>query len=174
MSAALPETVDVWRMVAAKRRFAGSAPLHRFARLRDSLANDDGEVRYELEFGRDETGVPFLELHARTSLPLICQRTLQAFPSPVSISQRLALIAREQDEAALSSGYEPLLVPTGELHLADVIEDELILALPVVPVAPGTESEDDVVWSSGDDETEVADAARANPFAELRRLKKKS
>ena len=46
-------------------------------------------------------------------------------------------IEDESEEAALPPGYEPLLIADGQVNLADVIEDELILALPVVPLKPG-------------------------------------
>ena len=163
---ALPEMVDAWRSVTARRRFEGSIRVRDMPRLRESLARDDGSIRYELEFGRDELQVPYLSLRAEGRLPLECQRTLEAFELEVSINERLGLIAREEDEAALPPGYEPLLTESGELSLADVIEDELILALPVVPTRPGSESESGAVWDTTPPE------GAGSPFAELSRLKK--
>lgn len=164
---ALPEIVDAWRSVTARRRFEGSIRVRDMPRLRESLARDDGSIRYELEFGRDELQVPYLQLSAEGRLPLECQRTLELFELEVSIHERLGLIAREEDEAALPPGYEPLLTPSGELKLADVIEDELILALPVVPMKPGSEQENEAAWSIPPPE------GASGPFAELARLKKR-
>ena len=140
-------------------------------RLRDSLAGEVGEARFEIEFGRDEFGVPFLALRVEARLPLVCQRTLEGFELPVSVSTRLGLIAHERDEAALPPGFEPLLVPTGELRLAEVIEDELILALPVVPVKPGAAEGPEMVYSSAPDEP-VVEVPEPSPFAALARLRK--
>jgi uncharacterized protein len=169
MSAALPESVDAWRMVASRRRFEGELPLRSLMRLRGSLASDEGTVRYRLEFGRDEMDVAYLKLDVETELPLVCQRSLETFRLPVVIDERLGLIAREQDEAELGSGYEPLLVESGEVNLADVIEDELILAVPVVPVAPGSE---DKAEFSTDPGNGAREDAKPSPFAALARLKK--
>lgn len=163
---ALPEIVDAWRMVAARRRFEGSLPLRDMPRLRDSLARADGVAQFTIEFGRDEWGNAFLALEVRTQLPLQCQRTLEVFELPVALDERLGLIVREEDEAALPPGFEPLLTTSGELRLADVIEDELILALPVVPLKPGIEGESEVLWTSSPEDDD------ANPFAALARLKK--
>jgi uncharacterized protein len=163
---ALPEIVDAWRSVTARRRFEGSIRVRDMPRLRESLLRDDGSIRYELEFGRDELQVPYLSLRAEGRLPLECQRTLEEFELEVSINERLGLIAREEDEAALPPGYEPLLTPSGELKLADVIEDELILALPVVPLKPGSE-ESEAAWSIAPPD------GTSGPFAELARLKKR-
>lgn len=169
MSAALPESVDAWRMVASRRRFEGELPLSRLPRLRDSLASDEGTVRYRLEFGRDEMNVAYLKLDAETELPLVCQRSLETFRLPVVVDERLGLIAREADEAALTAGYEPLLVESGELNLADVIEDELILSVPVVPVSPGSE---DKAGYSTDPDGGDGDGDKPSPFAALAKLKK--
>jgi len=167
MNAALPESVDAWRMVQARRVFQGRLPLAGFKRLRDSLAAGSGEVSYTLEFGKDEIGIAHLHVRADASLPLTCQRTLEVFGLPVHVDAKLGLIARETDEAALPSDYEPLLTPDGQISPAEVIEDELILALPVVPLKPGAEDASQV-WGATD---EVQDDEQENPFAALKKMK---
>ncbi|MBA8885286.1 uncharacterized protein FHW13_003145 [Dokdonella fugitiva] len=166
MSAALPDRVDVARQVQARRTYEGTLPLAAMQRLRGSLATTEGEARYHVEFGKDELGVAYLGLRVETGLPLVCQRTLDVFVQPVSIDQRLGLIADESGEAALPPGYEPLLVPDGQVGIADVIEDELILALPVVPVKPGEPLE----WKDHSDEE--SEEKPASPFAALAGLRK--
>jgi len=99
-------------------------------------------------------------------LPLTCQRTLEAFGLPVHVDTCLGLIAQEADEAALPSRYEPLLTSDGQVRLAEVVEDELILALPVVPLKPGA-PEAARAWG----DTDEADAARPSPFAVLQKIK---
>ena len=169
MNNVLPESVDAWRMVQARRSFQGSLPLASLPRLRGSLAASDGVVDFDLEFGKDDLGMAHLRVRAQASLPLTCQRTLEVFRLPVHVDTRLGLIAQEADEAALPGGYEPLLTVDGNLHLADVIEDELILALPVVPVKPGTEHEAPAFTGAARDEPEVS----KNPFSVLKNLKHK-
>jgi uncharacterized protein len=168
MSQALPEIVDAWRMVQARRRFDGTLRLAGMSRLAADLAEPDGDVAFALEFDKDELGVPYLHVRADAVLPLICQRSLDRFELPVHVDSRLGLIAREADEAGLPDGYEPLLVSDGGLRLADVVEDELILAVPAVPVKPGTEHVDRV-WGDAPEEPEAA--PRENPFAALKTMK---
>jgi uncharacterized protein len=171
-AARLPEVMDAWRMVAARRGFEGTLPLSSMPRLREALCDDEGEARYAVEFDRDALLVPYVELRVQAALPLTCQRSLQRFLQPVQVVQRLALLAEGVDveaaEAGLPEGYEPLLLPAdGALRLAELVEDELILAVPVVPVAPGSEAlEQD--WPVPDE-----DAGKANPFAALAALKKR-
>ena len=155
-------------MVQARRLFRGTLPLASCKRLRDSLADGSGEVTYELEFGKDEIGVAHLHVRADATLPLTCQRTLEVFGLPVHVDAKLGLISREADEAALPSDYEPLLTLDGQVSPAEVIEDELILALPVVPLKPGAEDASRV-WN-GTDET-PDDDGQENPFAALKKMK---
>jgi len=167
MSANTPEMLDAWRMVAARRSFEGRLPLSSMKRLQDLLNDTDGEARYTIEFDQDALRVPYVELRIEAQLPLVCQRSLQRFLLPVSLVQRLGLVRDEADEAALPPDYEALLVPEdGMLHPADLVEDELVLAVPVVPVNP----ESDAVerdWPAQEEEL-----AKANPFAALASLKK--
>ncbi len=154
-------------MVAARRSFEGRLPLSSMKRLQGLLNDTDGEARYTIEFDQDALRVPYVELRIEAQLPLVCQRSLQRFLLPVSLVQRLGLVRDEADEAALPPDYEALLVPEdGMLHPADLVEDELVLAVPVVPVNP----ESDAVerdWPAQEEEL-----AKANPFAALASLKK--
>jgi uncharacterized protein len=168
MSHALPETVDAWRMVQARRRFEGKLPLAALPRLAADLAQPSGDVAFVLDFDKDELGVAYLHVRADAALPLICQRSLDRFELPVHIDTRLGLITREADESGLPEGYEPLLTADGVLRLADVVEDELILAVPAIPVRPGT---DYVERTWGDAEDEPAAALRENPFDVLKEIK---
>lgn len=155
-------------MVAARRQFEGALPLAAMSRLGGSLADSEGECRFALEFGQDLLQVPFVELTIDAGLPLVCQRSLERFVFPVKTVQRLGLIRDEADEAALPPGYEALLVPgDGLLRPADLVEDELVLALPVVPLAPDC-APVDRTWSAGEEEIQAA-----SPFAALASLKKK-
>ncbi|WP_305804497.1 YceD family protein [Stenotrophomonas sp. YIM B06876] len=168
MSANVPEMLDAWRMVAARRRFEDQTPLSEMARLQGLVADTEGQCSYALEFGRDEVlRVSYVELTIDTALPLICQRTMQRFLLPVSLVQRLGLIRSEDEESSLPEDYEPLLVPEdGNLRPLDLVEDELVLMVPVVPLSPGSEAvERD--WPATEEELD-----KANPFAALAALKK--
>jgi len=167
MNAGFPEIVDPWRMVQARRSFQGTMPLSALPRLRDSLAAADGVVTFDLEFGRDDLGVALLQVRADATLPLLCQRTLDVFGLPVHVDTRLGLITQESEEAGLPGGYEPLLLSDSELRLADVIEDELILALPVVPMKPGS-APVVPVWNEPEPAQETD---KPNPFAVLKNMK---
>ncbi len=164
----VPEVVDAWRMVAARREFEGRIPLASMLRLRGSLLEPEGDARYTLAFGTDALRVPFAALRIEAELPLECQRSLRRFLLPMVLEQRLGLIRDEADEAALPEEYEALLVEAdGMLKPAELVEDELILALPVVPVSPDAEAVEREFVPTAEE------AAQANPFAALAGLKPK-
>ena len=154
-------------MVAARRSFEGRLPLSAMTRLQGLLVDAEGEVRYTIEFDRDALQVPYVELQIDAGLPLVCQRSLQRFVLPVSITQRLGLVRDEAEESALPPGYEALLVSEdGMLRAVELVEDELVLAVPVVAVAPGSDAVERE-WPAQEEEL-----AKASPFAALTSLKK--
>jgi uncharacterized protein len=167
MSTTLPSVLDAWRMVSAGRRFEGMLPLADMKRLNSSLEDAEGDCRYVVEFGRDDRGQAFIDMRIHAQMPLMCQRTLERFFYPVEIDQRLGLIRSEEEEAALLPDVEAVLVDDhGNVHPADLIEDELILAIPVVPVSPYSEVIE-AEWPAEIIEVEE----KPNPFAALSALK---
>ena len=86
---------------------------------------------------------------------------------PVHLVQRLGLVCDEDEEQALPPDYEALLVPEdGNLRPLDLVEDELVMAVPVVPVAPGSEAVERDFSATSEE------LGKANPFAALAALKK--
>ncbi len=166
MSADSSTVVDVWRMVSARRVLEGEVALSELVRLNELLDETSGTVRYRIEFGRDTLQVAFAALHIEAELPLQCQRSLESFVLPVRLEQTLGLIRNEAEEAALPPGFEAFLVPgDGRIQPLELVEDELILAVPLVPVAPDSEAvERD--WPVQEEEV-----AAASPFAALAALK---
>ncbi|MGY3264251.1 YceD family protein [Lysobacter sp. HA35] len=165
----VPATLDAWRQVTARSGYEGRVPLASLRRLASLLESPDGHAVFSLDFDRDNFGIAYVEVRVETELPLVCQRTLERFMLPVHIDQRMGLIRDEAEESALPPGYEALLVDeSGELETLALVEDELILAVPVVPVKPGSEAVESE-WGEGERE----ETGRPNPFAALAALKNK-
>lgn len=154
-------------MVTAQRIFEGWLELSAMPRLAAALTSCEGRCHYSLEFGRDTLGTGFVELQVEAALPLICQRSLEPFDLPVHVHQRLGMITDESQEAALPEGYEPILLEAGgNVRPLDLIEDELLLSIPAVPVQPGSESVE-MTWPP---EAPV-EVSPVSAFAALARLK---
>ncbi|MGH8154843.1 MAG: YceD family protein [Rhodanobacteraceae bacterium] len=163
--------MDAERMVAGRRSFEGVLPVAELPRLMQALARDTGGVAYNLDFERGQLGGPELHVRLAARLMLECQRTLEPFEYPVEIDARLGLLASEVDAAALPESREPLLLEDGALQLHRVIEDELLLALPLVPVKPGSEMLQGE-WNTSGQVPHDAETGEpvAHPFAGLKEL----
>ena len=167
MSRDNPDVVDLWRLAEQRRGFSGTWPLARCSRLKTSLHSAEGEVAFDIDLGTDDLGVRFADIGVAAKLILLCQRSLEPFSFQVERKTRLGLIAREEDESALPAGYEPYIVPAEPLELVDLVEDELILALPIVPLAPDAPLD----ASFGPVEIDPGQAEQSGPFAVLAGLK---
>lgn len=170
MLAPLPDRIDVERAVSTGRIYSGTFQLAGLSRLTNMLADGEGEVRYELKFARNSIGQRMVEMHAETALPLICQATLERFELPVQIDTRIGFVRDEADADGLPEGYEPALTDEGMIDPAALIEDELILAVPVIPRNPDAVLDVPALR----EEPESATATdRPNPFSALAALKRK-
>ena len=85
--------IDGFEFASAGATKQGVWPLRDFPRLRDMLATEAGEVRYEIKGERDERGRPALRLQVRGTLMLRCQRCLEPMPFEVRTDETLVLAA---------------------------------------------------------------------------------
>ena len=154
---------------------SGEWPLHGFERLASAtLPAPAGSVVAWTVRGERATLVgsgvrPALSIDASTEVTLECQRCLQPMPLPLTIARRIFFVDGEDAAAALDldSDDDVLALPPS-LDLHQLLEDELLLALPVVPrhdvcavpLAPST----------GEDA--LAETEREHPFAALAALKR--
>ena len=127
--------IDGFEFASAGASQQGVWPLSDFPRLRDMLASDAGEVEYAVDGVRDERGRPGLRVKVRGTLQLRCQRCLEALPLEVQADATLVLagtLAEIHDEPADAHAADRV-VAGREMPVRDLIEDELILAVPYAP-----------------------------------------
>jgi uncharacterized protein len=127
--------IDGAEFAAAGAAQQGVLPLNGFPRLRDMLVSDAGEVAYAVKGVRDERGRPSLRVRVHGTLQLRCQRCLEALPYAVNADELLVLAASqaEIDAAPVDVQAPDRVVATAEMALRDLVEDELILAVPYAP-----------------------------------------
>lgn len=153
--------IDGFEFASAGANLQGVWPIGDFPRLRDMLAAHDGEVVYALDGVRDARGRPALRLSVRGTLELRCQRCLEGLPFEVSSEELLVLAGTQAEiDAEPADVHSPDRVVAGkEMPVRDLVEDELILALPYAPRHEGCRAR-----ASQDA------AAKTLPFAGLRGL----
>ena len=154
--------IDGFEFASAGANKQGVLPLVGFPRLRDMLADDAGEVAYQLDGARDEHGRPSLRVRVQGTLQLRCQRCLEAMPFDVESDELLVLagtLAEIHAEPADVNAADRV-VAGKEMPVRDLVEDELILALPYAPRHEGCTA------SPSPDDAED----KTSPFAGLRGL----
>jgi uncharacterized protein len=134
-------------------------------RLEDSVADERGELRYEVTAMLDKQRRKTVSCIIEGFVFLICQNTLEAFRHEISIRDRLVLV---DDESGLpsveqESEDEDYIVADEPLDVRDLVEDAVLLSLPMIPRKPGAEGAAKPVAQEG---------PKTSPFAALASLKK--
>ncbi|MBA2674231.1 DUF177 domain-containing protein [Ramlibacter sp.] len=168
--------LDVKRFAESGAQLESDETLGGYARLLGETQGRGAENAVHWE-ARGELGNPghlrpgvWMHLRARAVLPLVCQRCL----APVDVEaavERAFRFVEDEDTAATKddASDEDVLALSRSFDLVELVEDELLMDLPVAPrheVCPET-----LPFASADAEFEEAMAERPRPFAALARLK---
>lgn len=169
----LPVHIDPLRMAEAGRLLEGGYDLAEMDRMHDVLLDNSGRVAVSLEFGIDAEGIRYMKGRLQTEVVLECQRCLQAMKASIDSNFALGLVRSVESAENLPSHYEPLMVESDALYLRDIIEDELLLALPLVAMHEEqcidvNRQADDAAQHNDDDSSK---SKKDNPFAALAALK---
>lgn len=169
----LPKEIDPFRLAQNGLKLEGQIPQAELPRLMKSLHSSNGVVNVKLAFDTDEIGTPYMRGEFKTTVSIMCERCRQAMTLELNVDCLLALIIGERKIEGLAEQYDPWVLENSDpVLLSAVIEDELILALPLVPRHDEMCLPDEA-WSSGDDDMEMDDDKPESPFAVLAKLKTK-
>ena len=170
-----PLRLDLAAFAGTGETLAGSWPLEELPRLASSAHPEarpaPGEtlqwsVHGERRARRAAEPETWLHLKLDTVLKLECQRCLQPVETPLHVERSLRFVPGEEEAAALDAeSEEDVLALPRWLDLRELGEDELLLALPLVPRNEACP----VPLPSSAGEAEVE---RENPFAALQALKR--
>lgn len=174
-----PGRLDVNGFAEAAATLSGNDPLPIYPRLSAELAEPaadsavstvDWQAAGASRDGAAGAPVPWLHLSAQTRIPLICQRCLGPVDVDLQVDRWFRFAADEASAAAEDEeSEEDVLVSSRDFDLHALIEDELLMEIPVTPrheVCP-----EPVRLSAVDPDFEAAEAARPNPFAVLGALR---
>jgi len=123
--------IDSLEFARTGQFLSGSLPIPGLARLRDSLHDESGEVRFEVRGALDARSRPVLVLEIRGMLHLRCQRCLGLLEYPLWVSNTLLLAG--QGAAELEDEEAEAIEASSELDVGGLVEDEIILGLPYSP-----------------------------------------
>jgi len=171
-----PRHLDAKAFAQAGASLSGQLPVSACARLRQELREPVGDAAIDWqasgEYRSAADGIlrPALHLGARAGVLLTCQRCLEAVAVPLVIDRHFVFAPDEATAEALDDASEDdvlALVPAPDL--LELLEDELLMALPLVPRHEQCPTE--VKLSASDADFDAALANQASPFAGLSRLR---
>ena len=165
MQKKLPESVDFLKQVDRNACFEGVWPVSSLERLVDAICSKHGEVSAWLKFGT-RAGTPCLDGRVQAELELRCQRCLNPVAQNITSEFRFGLIRSEEEAELLPREFEPLLLSDSEQSLKELVEDELLLSLPLVARHDGECSE--ILQQHRKDDSVQQDTYK--PFAALKDL----
>ncbi len=163
----IPEQIDPFELARHGKSVTGEFMVADMDRLVASLDDSTGSVTFNLDFRKKEDGMVATG-KIRTEVKMICQRCLNQIPVLVQGEVYLEFVVGAETEGHLESeGYETVSVINGSLVLQDLVEDEVLLALPFSPMHNVGECPADTIVEK------LQEQGRPNPFAVLSSLKNK-
>jgi DUF177 domain-containing protein len=133
MSPPWSQPLDVDRLALGETEIDFDVPLAELPRLRSRIAGVGGRVHGSARFAR-RSGFAVVELVLAGKATLQCQRCMRPMEMILDSTTEVALILAEADAAEVPEDLEPVLAREGRTSIGELVEEELLLALPIVPL----------------------------------------
>lgn len=165
MQGKLQRRYQIQKEASRNGYFQGDIESRALAKLVGKFASDQAKVTVNFEFADSDYDCPVLNGRLETSLRVVCQRCLKVMDLAMKIDFNLLIDA--PDELAHDSTLDTIYSDNGTIDIFEVVEEELILALPLVAMHDNSSCNEH--WRP---QGELPDVARnENPFSVLRKLK---
>lgn len=159
----LPVKVDPFRLADHAVSLKGILLVKNMQRLVTSLHSTEGDVTVSMDYGIDGQGIRFLHAHFAVDLVLQCQRCLGPFLYYIADNFLVGIVHTEEEAKQLPENYIGLVAKEGSLIIQDVLEDELILSLPIVPMHDPKDCKVKLPLAAGSEDTAEITKGE-NPF----------
>jgi DUF177 domain-containing protein len=170
MQSILPEQLDVIQKAKFGAEIEGTWPINKLQRFSELLLDDAGDLQAELKF--QKLGhLRLIDGNITAELKVACQRCMQPMDLPLNIDFKLGLICKEAQAEGLPEGYEPYLIEGDSENIPHMLEEELLLAMPLVAMHEHDCS--DYLQQQRkrqQDEAEQQEEEKENPFSQLKDL----
>ena len=130
--AQLPTQIDPFQLAKQKAQLTGHISLKQMPRLKPVTLSQQGAAEIQLDFGQDDYGEAVIHGRIAAVLELECQRCGKPAAIPVAVELCLYPIKYEAQMATLKQDQEPLITHDEPVKIVDLVEEELLLSLPMV------------------------------------------
>lgn len=166
----IPLLVEPHKLADRAISFTGELPLAKFTRVAELLTNTAGAVQVSVAFSRDEQKHVVMQLELAAQVAMLCQRCLEEAVISVGGRYNYLIVNNNADSTLLSHSYDVLEVGDEPLDLLALVEDELLLCLPIVPMHPQGKCQSPAGYV--EPELSADETTGSNPFSVLAQLKR--
>lgn len=163
----LPRHVDPRKLAFHNAILEGRVPSDELTRLLDVVEKVHGIIAY-LAFKVDEQGRRVVSGTLSADVEFQCQRCLKPVSHSLSSTFDVAVIGEEEEAEQLAAHLDPWVVSGEEGDLYHLVEEEILLSVPLVPMHAEI-CVDKNFYASGAEET---DQSEDNPFSVLKQWQK--
>lgn len=173
----LPNTIEPLKLVAKRTCMKGSIELGLLQRLCPDLVGESGKnlVDVELVFSKSLDGLATASGFVRADMLLVCQRCLNPMAFRVDVTINWVFVSDEALMSQAPANSEAVLLGEETISLFDLIEDELLLSLPIIPMhQEGECKEQNYSLVSTNEQHNDNTPEKKSPFVVLADFKKKN
>lgn len=163
----IPAKVHASSAVAQGERYEGELAVKLLPRLSAAVPAAGRRLQVQVE-ASNAAGYPTLSGWIRGRLPLQCRRCGEPFDWPLDLPVRLRLVGSEEEERQALHDSDPYRIEHDELVLREIVEEEVLLALPMLPRCQSCENVLAAASPTGAP-PESKEPRRENPFAALKK-----
>ena len=166
---ALPREAELRTWASRGIEVEGDVLVTRMPRLQAVIASGEEPAYATLRCWKDEQHRYIVDVRVQVTVALECQRCLSQCELELATHSSLCVVWNEDSIKELPSGYDPLVAgDVSDLHA--LVEEELLLALPAVPMHVAGDCKA-VSNTFGDSMMDVVEEKKS-PFAALGALLK--
>ena len=129
----IPSQVDPRKLADRAVTLEGELPFESFPRFSEQLAENVGVVRAKFVFGREERKAMVMHCELDAEVKMVCQRCLELVTLPIHSESTYAVVKEGANTQSVPQGYDVIELGEDPLDLLALIEEELLLALPIMP-----------------------------------------
>ena len=160
----LPGQLKLFNFAKKEISLSGLYQISDFPKISEIASNKKDNVRVDLSFYLKNNKTPCVDGIIELDIVLACQRCLDDLSLALKVNFNLAFVRHNQESEELDSHYEIYVTEEGELATHDLISDEILLSIPMVPMHDYDCIKEII-------EQEIVEEKSENPFAILKKTK---
>ena len=164
LNKSLPSQIKLFNFAKKEISLSGLYQISDFPKISEIASNKSDNVKVDLSFYLKNNKTPCVDGIIELDIVLACQRCLDDLSIVLKVNFNLAFVKHDQQSEELDSHYEIYVIEEEELATHDLISDEILLSIPMVP----THNYDCIKEIN---KQEIVEEKSENPFAILKKIK---